>query len=77
MPISGLVITLATPDVTVEQVRQVLAGEPSLSCGELLGDQLPVILETEDDQKSREVHDWLLSLPGVLQVDVVFVGLEE
>lgn len=77
MPITGLVLVLENPTETLEQTWQALATRPEISCGELQGNHLPVVSETEQETASRDLHDWLSDLPGVLQVDVVFVGLDE
>ena len=76
MPISGLVITLAEPEHADELRKRLESQEPRLSWGELQINQLPAVLETDSAQGSQTVHDWLLSQPGVVNVDVVFVGLE-
>jgi nitrate reductase NapAB chaperone NapD len=75
MPISGIVLTLAEGDVT--PLVDLLQAEPTLSLGEQVGNQLPAVLETEDEEQSNEIHDWLFQLPGVVNVDVVFVGLND
>jgi hypothetical protein len=34
-------------------------------------------VETADVRSSHEFHEWLESLEGVVQVDVIYVGFEE
>ena len=75
MPISGLLVTLrqcADQNVTVQKLRQ----RSELTVGELNARWLPVALEARDDEHSREVHDWLMALPGVEYVDVTSVNFE-
>lgn len=75
MPISGLLVTLrqcADQNLTVQTVRQ----RSELTVGELNARWLPVALEARDDEHSREVHDWLMTLPGVEYVDVTSVNFE-
>ena len=48
-----------------------------LTAGEVSDRWLPVALEARDDEHSREVHDWLMALPGVEYVDVTSVSFEE
>lgn len=76
MPISGLVATLAD-DADREAIRAWVLQQPCLTLGEAQGNRLPLVLETDRATDSREVHDALLQVPGILQVDVVFVGFEE
>jgi len=47
-----------------------------LTAGEVSDRWLPVALEARDDKHSREVHDWLMALPGVEYVDVTSVNFE-
>jgi hypothetical protein len=77
MPISGLVITVRETSGATGDVMRRLASEPRLACGEPQGNRLPAVLETAQAGESRAVHEWLLLVPGVVNVDVVFVGFEE
>lgn len=77
MPISGLVLVLANPCEAEALARVLQIQEPRLEFGELQGDRMPCVLETVDARTSEEVHQWLLSQPGVLAVDVVFVSFDE
>ena len=77
MPISGLVLTLADSRDAERLARDLQGQDSRLEFGELKGNHLPVVLETETAHQSREVHDWLLDQPGVLGVDVVFVSVDD
>lgn len=76
MPTSGLIITLQPEPATQANVLARLRARPELTLGELSQRWLPAALETHDDAESREVHDWLMALPGVAFVDVVSVNFE-
>lgn len=76
MPTSGLIITLQPEPAAQATVVARLRTRPELTLGELSQRWLPVALETRDDDESREVHDWLMALPGVAFVDVVSVNFE-
>ncbi len=76
MPISGLVLTLDKAE-SITQVMEIVEKEPCLTCGELQGNCLPVVLETEDDKKSRDIHDWLMGQASEVHVEVVYVGFED
>lgn len=76
MPISGLIITLQAEPATHGSVVARLRTRHELTLGELTDRWLPAALETNDDAESREIHDWLMALPGVAFVDVVSVNFE-
>ena len=76
MPTSGLIITLQPWSATQADVVGRLRTRPELTLGEVSARWLPAALETRDDDESREVHDWLMALPGVAFVDVVSVNFE-
>ena len=76
MPTSGLIITLQPDPATQANVVARLRARPELTLGELSQRWRPAALETHDDDESREVHDWLMALPGVAFVDVVSVNFE-
>lgn len=76
MPTSGLIITLQPGAAPQASAVALLATRPELTLGAVSDRWLPAALETRDDAESREVHDWLLALPGVAFVDVVSVNFE-
>jgi len=73
---SGLIITLNPEPATQAVAMARLRTRPELTLGELTDRWLPAALETPGDAESREVHDWLMTLPGVAFVDVVSVNFE-
>ena len=73
---SGLIITLQPEPATQAAAVARLRTRPELTLGELTDRWLPAALEARDDAESREVHDWLMALPGVAFVDVVSVNFE-
>ena len=76
MPVSGLVITMQDGADTDALCRRIAQSE-ELALGERHDRYLPVALDARDDAHSREVHDWLMTQPGVAYVDVVAVNFEE
>ncbi len=76
MPISGLVLTLHDPVQTGAEVLRRLETDDRFVCGPPLGDRLPVVLETPDDESARQAHEWLAALPGVGAIHVAFVGFD-
>ena len=77
MPISGIVVSFAGPVEqfwsTIEQLRQ----HPALEVGEVRDTQCAVVLDTKSKQHDQEIWDWMHELPGVTNVSVAFIGLEE
>lgn len=77
MPVSGLLITLTTDDRLAAEVVQRLQTRREILPGERQQQWLPVAVDGRDETHSREVHDWIVQLPGVAFVDVVSVHFEE
>lgn len=65
---SGLVVTLA-PGTRLGSLEEV----PAFTVGAPTGDQLPVALEAEGAAASERWTEWLRRVPGVVNVEVVFV----
>jgi len=77
MPTSGLVITLSADAELAAQTRAMLMVRREFTVGERNDHWLPVAMEASDDAGSRDLHDWLHSLPGVEFVDVVYVNFDD
>ncbi|MEQ1826744.1 MAG: hypothetical protein ABL921_12395 [Pirellula sp.] len=74
MWISSVVITTNSVERNIERVIESI---PAFTLGERFGMRLPIVIETIDGPTSRYWHEWLLALPGVSQVDVVFVSFDD
>ncbi len=78
MPISGLVIVL---DGRAEEARtaiDTICANDRLTVGRAeAGDRVPVVLETESHEESREQLAWIEALPGVAMVEVAYVDLSD
>ncbi len=77
MPVNGLLLTLENDPDTISDVKHSIEKRPEVDAGLLSERWLPVAVDTPDARSARETHTWLESLPGVLQVDVVYVALDE
>lgn len=77
MPVSGLVITLKGGAGERRATIDTIAGNDAFTVGKRTGRWLPIAMEAIDDGESRQLHDWLMSLPGVAFVDVVSVNFDE
>ncbi|MGE3311950.1 MAG: hypothetical protein AB7O66_18445 [Limisphaerales bacterium] len=53
-----------------------VAGHPSMTLGDPVGDWWPLALEAENASDGRDLHAWLTTVPGVDWVEVVSVGFE-
>lgn len=78
MPISGLVLTLSDEPSLQQAALSQLALDSRLSLGELQVNRLPVVAETDTiRQSTRLVREELLTIPGVIFVDVVMVDFSD
>ncbi len=76
MPVSGLVATVE-PSADVEAVRLALGREPAVQLGKTDGRRIPLVVDTPDPQTDKRVWQRLNAVPGLLHLDVVFVGFDE
>lgn len=77
MPVSGLLITLTTDEHQAAEVVRCLGARREILLGERQRQWLPVAVDGCDERHSREVHEWIVQLPGVAFVDVISVHFEE
>lgn len=73
MMTSGLVVMLETDSLNSASALAAIRAMPALTLGEQNGRWLSVALETGHAEESERWHDWLSRLPGVEDVEVVFV----
>lgn len=72
--LTSLVVTLSPDPEVTARVQSEIASHESISAAPMEGHYLPIVIEDVD---ARSIHRWLESLPGVLNVDVVFCSTEE
>ncbi|MEE9404984.1 MAG: hypothetical protein V3V20_08820 [Algisphaera sp.] len=78
MPTSGLVITLNPDAPEAHRTSAAIHDHPSFTCADSPSPiRLPAVLETPHRRADRIAWDWLNALPGVLQVDVVFIHFDQ
>jgi hypothetical protein len=77
MTTSGLVVMLDPDSPYEESVVAAIRDNPVFTVGDRNGCWLSVVLEASNPNESEFWHDWLCRLPGVENVEVVFVHLEE
>lgn len=76
MPISGLVVALAD-DALGQQSADRIAAAPQIEVGRRTAHKLAVVVETASSDEDRDLWQWLRDLPGVVHVDVVFIGFDD
>lgn len=77
MPVNGLLLTLSPDKGLAERACAVISAREEADLGEAQGIYQPLAVETADVRSAHEFHEWLESLEGVGQVDVIYVGFEE
>ena len=75
--ISGLVVHLSLDANLAATAIEALRSDPAIQLGERFGCRLPLILDTQGSEAAQLKTDLLLSIPGVVHVDVTFVHFEE
>ncbi len=76
MAVSGLIITHADEN-SVITVAAALAGDPRVTLGERFGLRRAVVGETSSPEGDRDLIDDLRARAGVVNVDVVYVHLDD
>jgi len=77
MPVNGLLLTLTSDPALAETARQTISAHPGATLGEPQDRWQPLAVDTPDVKAAHEFHEWLESLSGVEQVDVIYVGFDE
>ena len=73
---SGLVVTLSSNPAKAAEAITALRGRPEFTFGDPNDRWLPLVMETSGDAESRDLHDWVRTLPGVEFVDVAYVNFD-
>ena len=76
MPVSGLVVFLVDEQQLRADTLAAIDREARITMGAEEGNRLAIVLDTASNDEDRQLRDWLGSLPGVLFVEVAFVGFE-
>lgn len=77
MPINGLLLTMSPDSLLAESVRTMISGRAEVSLGETNERWQALAVDTPDVKSAHDFHEWLEALPGVEQVDVIYVGFDE
>ena len=77
MPINGLLLKLSPDPAIVKAALALISERPEASLGEVQDRWQPIAVDTPDVRAAHDFHEWLEALPGVEQVDVIYVGFDE
>lgn len=77
MPVNGLMLTLSTDSARAADALEAISEHQGVETGELQQRWLPVVTDASSEHDARDLHGWLEGLPGVDQVDVILVSVDE
>ena len=77
MPVNGLLLTLSADPALADAARATISTRPEATQGEMQERWQPLAVDTADVKAAHDFHEWLEALPGVEQVDVIYVGFDE
>jgi hypothetical protein len=77
MPVNGLLLTLSSDPILAGSACARIASRAEVSMGNPQDRWQPLAVDTPDVRAAHDFHEWLEALPGVEQVDVIYVGFDE
>lgn len=77
MPVNGLLLTLSANSEMADAARARISRRAEVSLGVPQERWQPLAVDTSDVSAAHDFHEWLEALPGVEQVDVIYVGFDE
>jgi hypothetical protein len=77
MPVNGLLLTLSPDSGLADEALARITARAEVSLGEPQGRWQAIAVDTPDVKTAHDFHEWLEALPGVEQVDVIYVGFDE
>lgn len=77
MPVNGLLVKLSPNRMLSDEALAAIASRPEAELGVLEDLWQPLAADTPDVRAAYNFHEWLEALPGVEQVDVIYVGFDE
>lgn len=77
MPVSGLVVSLRDDPQSRVEALAAISQQAQITMGAVEQNRLAIVLDTTSTQEDKRLWDWLGSLPGVLLLEVAFVGFEQ
>ena len=77
MPVNGLLLTLSPDAKLADEARLRISSRAEASLGVPQDRWQALAVDTPDVKAAHDFHEWLEALPGVEQVDVIYVGFDE
>ncbi|MCU0748745.1 MAG: hypothetical protein MUF13_04275 [Akkermansiaceae bacterium] len=77
MPVNGLLLTLSANSELADAALAEIASQAEASVGVVQDRCLPIAVDAPNVRAAHDFHEWLEALPGVEQVDVIFVGFDD
>jgi hypothetical protein len=77
MPLNGLLLKLSANTRMAEAALASISSRNEVMLGDAKERWQPLVVDTSDVKEAHDFHEWLEALPGVEQVDVIFVGFDE
>lgn len=77
MPVNGLLLTLSENPEMADAALAEISAKREATLGATLERWQPLVADTADVKAAHDFHEWLEALPGVEQVDVIYVGFDE
>lgn len=77
MRISGLVVVFEPDLSAIQSAMTVIRQAGPFTIGELAGQRLSIVMEVVAPEDSLHWHRWLGELPGVLDVNVAYVSVDD
>ena len=77
MPVNGLLVKLSLDPLLADAALAGISKRPDAMLGDAQDRWQPIAADTPDVIAAHDFHEWLESLPGVEQVDVIYVGFDE
>ncbi len=76
MPISGLVVSLASDPLLRDSALAAIRQELRIEIGTIKLHKMAIVVDTQSTDEDKQIWEWLNTLPGVTFVDVALVGFE-
>jgi nitrate reductase NapAB chaperone NapD len=77
VPISGLVVVFQSGGASHDAAILQLASHPSIQVGKRGKDQVAIVIDSDSVEHDREINTWVQSLPGVTEIRIAFVGIDD
>lgn len=77
MPVNGLLLTLSANPKMADAALAEISSKREATLGAARDRWQPLVADTAGVKAAHDFHEWLEALPGVEQVDVIYVGFDE